>query len=328
LKKYSIVLLAVAMSLTVAGICRSGPGMSNMALADSVPEPAISVSGNSTDGMTRSITQLCAHKEPLVSRELIFDEEGELIEVNKYTYDEYNRYSSVKNYSHDTKTGMWDLRLWENYSYDDYFYYVETRRPGSDTKKSTFDLHGNAILVQYFDNDGRCYDACTHSYRYPVDEKYNQEEMCYDGEKYAFSHRTIKQFNEAGDVTCNIVQYENAMDSEVSGYKYDDEGRMIYKGTRYEYENLWADDYAAVRISYSYDENGNLKMEHDRTTEHIGRDCESNYEIVITYDYDSEGRLIQKTSRAVSVEHNIPQNQYLTDKFFDKTTRYTVVYEY
>lgn len=268
----------------------------------------------------RSIDEICIHAAPLVYKENVYDESGELIQYIQYEYDEYNRYKTIYNYQKNPQSSEMVLFLQEDLSYDEYFYYRNTTyvQAGGLVTQDIYDTHNNIVMTQipnkYFDD----VSTLTYTYKYPTDTDKIEEEYTYRGEKAVFSHYTIRQFNEYGDLVYIMTQYDDSISTKTYEYQYDREGHMTSKYETYIDQGLYGEDKSSSKTIYIYDDQGRLISEKEDYVLNEGTYFGINASEIRKFEYDNMGRLVKKT-----IWHKTERN----DSEFDEST-YSVEYIY
>lgn len=272
----------------------------------------------------RSIDDICVHTEPLVYKENVYNESGELVQYYQYEYDEFNRYKTVYNYQKNPETSEMVLFLQEDYSYDDYFYYKNTTyvQNGGLVTQDIYDTHNNIVMTQMPNKRYDDVSTITYTYKYPTDTDSVEEEYAYWGEGVNFSHYTIRRFNEYGDTLYIMIQYDDSVTTTTYEYAYDQENRMISMNKNYVYEDIYGEDTSDYETVFTYDDDGLLVSEEEN---YVLND-NSNYEIrsnkKIQFEYDDCGRLAKKITRhysqfdesVYSVEYIYEHESELKDK--------------
>jgi len=300
MKKILVVFFTGLMILMVSG-CGKNDEIQNRKAQNLSSEEIINLdlSENGTDRML-SINDICVHTEPLVYKENIFNESGELVQFIQYEYDECNRYKTIYNYQKNPQNSEMVLFLQEDYSYDEYFYYKLTTyvQNGGLVTQDIYDTHNNIVMAQM---PNRKYDGVstvTYTYKYPIDTEKVAEEYAYVGESIYFSHYTVSHFNEYGDETYVMTRYDDSIDTETYDYNYDSDGRMLSKyETRIE-EDIYGEEKSTFKTVYTYDEKGLLISEEEN---YVLNEDNLFMEICSSetrhFEYDDMGRLIKKETR-------------------------------
>lgn len=253
--------------------------------------------------------QLWEKEQPLVSKELIYDEDGNLLEVLEYYYDEHNRYNHIINTQYDVESGIGVVFRKFTYIYKKNKYYEDITYPTHDniTIRNVYDEQNNLIKGEYiFDNN--CHTA-TYDYEYKKDQLVCK---CY-GENKQLVFTSMTSYNEKSDEIFYFRENNDGHTLSISyQYEYDSDGNVKHKNEKSDSSKAAGASYSETE--YVYDENGHLVLEMkeqllNADTGHM----ELKSSTKILYFYDDEGRLIKKV------------NELKGERFDNK---YTVIYEY
>lgn len=246
---------------------------------------------------------------PLVSKEYVYDEDDNLLEVFEYFYDEQNRYDQIIDTQYDIESGTGTVFRKYVYTYKKDKYYEDTIYPTHDniTTRNVYDERNNLIQGEYiFEN--KCHTA-TYEYEY----KENQQICrCYgEGKHLVFT--SVTNYNEQSD---ELSYWRDNNDGTTSSttyqYKYDSDGNIIYMSERWEATNDAGSSYAETE--YVYDKDGRLQFEYEKKMLNEGTGyMELESQTKVSYYYDEKGRLYKKIG------------EYEGEKFDNK---YTIIYEY
>lgn len=247
----------------------------------------------------RSIDDICVCTEPLVYREHVYNESGELVQYYQYEYDEFNRYKTVYNYQKNPETSEMVLFLQEDYSYDDYFYYKNTTYVQNEglVTQDIYDTHNNIVMTQMPNKQYDDVSTITYTYKYPTDTNSVEEEYAYWGEGVNFSHYTIRRFNEYGDTVYIMTQYDDSVTTSTYEYEYDQENRMISMRENYVDEDIYGEDTSDYETVFTYDDAGLLISEEENYVSNDNSYYEIHSNKIIQFEYDDFGRLAKKITR-------------------------------
>lgn len=232
-----------------------------------------------------SIDKICVYQEPLVIKENKYDENDKLVEINKYEYDEKNRYKKITVWKSDEEMEMKISEIRE-YSYDDYFYYCDTTflDKGDLVTHDIYDSHGNPVQLQVVRKTGEIKNT-VYTYRYVVDTDRKHEEYAYSGEGIKFSHYTMKLYDEYGNEYYSLTQYDDELLTKEYEYNYDNAGKILSKIVTGTEEDIGEEEVFIYNISYKYDEFGRMTEELQDNTMCVGRYDETTVKIRRTYEY-------------------------------------------
>lgn len=250
------------------------------------------------DARVRSINDICVIPEPLARRETFYNENGEITDIEEYEYDSENRYTQIHKLQRNPETNEMDLYFIYTYSYGDSFYCVDTTyvQENNTTTRDIYDMHGNAISTQRITSEDEEIETLTYTYEYTCDAKYKAEEYCYAGEDKDFGHHAMQLYNENGDETYKIVQYnDHWISTTTTEYEYNEQNQITHATCEFDFDisNLKT---TIQEYTYTYDENGLLIEEIINTDE---GDVSEYSQETIQYHYDEEGRLIREESRKI-----------------------------
>lgn len=291
-------MLAVVVSLMVATLSGCGTNEIQNSRSQSLSNEEVIALDLSENGLAKekTINDICVHSEPLIYKENIYNESGELVQFYLYEYDEFNRYKTIYNYQKNPLTPEMILCVQEDFSYDEYFYYKETTYWQDDglVTQDIYDTHDNIIMTQKVDRYNGTISNITYTYKYPTDT-YMTEEYAYRGEGVNFAYYTIKRFNEFGDVVYIMTQYDDSVTTRSYEYEYDQAGCLVAIWERSTDEDMFGTDRSILETVYDYDEQGLLISEEKNyiLNEASYSDIFSNE--IKQYEYDDEGRLITET---------------------------------
>ena len=156
-----------------------------------------------TEQQGKSTEEVFSISGPLVKREIIQNELGQVIQISNYEYDDRNRYSRVETVQYVAETGNIESSYVDEYSYDEFFLY-HTQTVWGERSKTSYDVRDtyNNIILLRVDN-GSDSRTVTYTYDYTCDTNLRHEEYCYSGEGLNFSHYIVKSYNKMGDeISC------------------------------------------------------------------------------------------------------------------------------
>lgn len=270
---------------------------------------------DTSSNRTRNIDDICTHAEPLVMQEVIYDESDEIVQINKFEYDEQNRYDIVYSFQKNTEDGELELFIQEKYSYDEFSYSIETTyftKNGLVTR-NVYDLHNQLIIEEIPDKgyEHAITNSFTHSY--VKDTAQVEEDYCYRGEGHEDYYHSLKRYNQNGDEIYYMVQYDPLeIHTRNMEYYYDDGGRI---GVKVTVDGSSMDEYTNIENkSFTYNSDGQVTREYTTGILNKGSDYEISFVEDINNTYDEEGRLISK------------KTDYSNNRGMDTST--LIVYEY
>lgn len=290
------VLEAVAVSLIVVALSGCGNNEIQNSKSQSLSNEEVIALDLSEKGQAkeRSINDICVHSEPLIYKENIYNEFGELVQFYLYEYDEFNRYKTIYNYQKDPLTPEMILYVQEDFSYDEYFYYKKTTYWQDDglVTQDIYDTHDNVILTQKVDRYNGTISNITYTYKYLTDTYMSEEEYAYRGEGVSFAYYTVKRFNEFGDVVYIMTQYDDSVTTSSYEYEYDQAGSVVSMLEIYTDEDMFGTDRSILNTVYDYDEQGLLISEEEYYILNEASYSDDFANEIKQYEYDDEGRLI------------------------------------
>lgn len=300
---YSAILLIALLTLT--GCESKKQNIENLRILSETEKSALDLKQDDKQ-RERSIDDLCAHEEPLVLLEKIYNENDEMVQFITYEYDDKNRYTTVKIFEFNPDIKEMDLSIIENYSYDEYSYSKDVIYLNKNglVAHYDYDLHGNELVALAPNEDYDGLESYVFKYKYPVDTKRTTEEYCYMGEGISFMDYSVYRYNEKGDETFYMRERVRTVVSRQTEYEYDTDGKMLSKSSCYTESSLGREDESIYNTSYSYNEEGWLIQEVEEDTLYMYTSDEINVVDTIDYQYDDLGRVIYKR------EHQVAEGEY------------------
>jgi hypothetical protein len=208
--------------------------------------------------------------------------------ITEYEYDGSGNYVTVKNYENGT------------------LYQVDAYTMNADGEnvicKSTNYSEGSYVTTEYDEHGNASADYCYDADGVQTEEIHYEYELDENGDYYIFrstcadlqnNTTTVESFNVQGDVISNVYYLgEEQVEASYYEYRYDEEGRTIYKSTSddemlleevfygvFEETDGW---YTYMQKSVIYNEDGTKSVtEYDENEDPISKT-----------DYDAEGNVI------------------------------------
>lgn len=292
---YGIIILLLSVLLTGCGGLKDGEGNEQPLTDKEMGGVDLPENGSAK---VRSLDDICVIPEPLVRRQIRYNESGEILQIDEYEYDSKNRYTQIRTSQRDPETDEILLCFIYTYSYDDSFYYVDCTHvlDNNIVTRDIYDMHDNKTYTQLFASADKEIATLTYTYEYICDTEYKEEENCYDGESKDFSHYAMHLYNENGDEIYYFIQYsDDDVFTVTTEYEYNEQNQIIHASYVFNIEDIFKS--STRDETYTYDENGALV---EKIISFLNPYGDMSLQKISQYQYDEEGKMIREELRQIS----------------------------